>query len=310
MNIDSNIIKLSICIPTNGRVEILKKTLSSYYNSNVNIQDTEIIIYDSSTDDTLCKCIHEEFDYPNLKYIKGDDDGFLNLINVLYYGNGLFLKLHNDYTMFNNESVNHIVKLINKHKENKPVIFYSNGVLKQENHLSIVKTFNEFLYITSFYNSWSTSFGIWKSDFDALSNIKINPLFPHNSFLFSLTEKNSYIIDNSIYFENQIVTKKGGYNLFYTFAVIYNKMIENLLLQNKITKSTFNHIRKDLYKNFLIQWYCNTKLFKNEYNYELTDIKASIKIYYSSIQFYNLVFSAYLKAIPYYIKLIKSFITK
>jgi abequosyltransferase len=303
MHIVNNIIKLSFCIPTNGRGEVLKNTLNSFYNSTIYSNEIEIVIYDSSDDNNVFDSVKEFLDFSNLVYIKGPNDSFLNLINALRYGKGLFLKLHNDYTMFNKESANEILNIIDKKTNNKPVIFFSNGVLNNAKKIHEFKSFNDFIYASSFYNSWSTSFGIWKSDFESLNNIFINPLFPHNSFLFSLSHKDIFLIDDTKYFQNQNVKNKGGYDLFHTFSVIYIQMIEDLYTNKKIKRETFNHIKKDLFNNFLIQWYCNTMIFKNDYNYQLSNIKYSITVYYSVFEYYILLFKAYLKGIVYYFKL-------
>ena len=286
---------LSICIPTRDRINILKNTLDSIYNSKVDLSEYEVVIYDSSNDNELAVLLASEYKYPNLIYQKGENHGFLNLISSLKMGNGLFLKLHNDYTSFSKYGLEKMLLCIKNELPNESVVFFSNGILLKKG-FEYFQTFDTFLYNISFYSSWATAFGIWKSDFNTIKDIEINPMFPHTSLLFALYNKNSYLVNDEELFINEEVSKKGGYNLFYTFAVTYIKMVAELSRHQYISKKTFIFIKADLYKRFLIIWYYNTKIKKNEYTFELSQIKESMQVHYSILLYYKMVFSAYFYA--------------
>lgn len=292
---------LSICIPTRGRVSILEMTLDSIFNSKVELSEYEVVIYDSSDNDELSDSLSLKYNYPNLIYKRGENNGFFNLISALELGNSRFLKLHNDYTSFNGDSLEKMLKCLNTNLLDKSVFFFANGSLDKKVTKSF-SSFDDFLFDISFFSSWSTAFGIWKSDFDKVKKNELNPMFPHTSLLFRLYEKKWYIVNDEELFINQEISKKGGYNLFETFAVDYLKMVQDLLKSGHISDKTFNHIKNDLYKYFLIDWYFKTKIKRNEFTFDLSNIKKSIKINYSTELYYKMVLCAYLKAFKVQLK--------
>ncbi|MEO6524907.1 MAG: glycosyltransferase [Mucilaginibacter sp.] len=292
---------LSICIPTRGRQQILKKTLSSIFNSKVNISDYEVVIYDSSDYGGSEYDILREFPYANLVYKTGPNNGFLNIMNALKIGNGNFLKLHNDYCEFCEDGLQQMVDLVKNSVKTQPVLFFPNGNVKI-NKIEGFDSFNGFMYSISFYSSWSSALGIWKTDFERIKNIDVEPMFPHASLLFALSDKPSYLVNNNVLVKYQEVNTKGGYNLFETFAVIYLGMIKGCLQKKQITLSTFQHIKSDLLINFLSLWYCKTKILANQYTFTLSGIKSSIKIYYSNMSYFSMVLLAYGYALKMLIK--------
>lgn len=280
---------LSICIPTRGRIEILKNTLNSIFYSKVNFSDYEVVIYDSSDDDELSVLLASEYNYPNLIYKKGENRGFLNLVSALELGNGFFLKLHNDYTTFIEGGLKDVLKLIKEHQQLKPLIFFSNGSL-QIKTIGEYNNFNEFMYSLSYYSSWSTGFSIWKIDFQKQSNLEYSKMFPHTSLLFEQNDNDLFIVDNRIYFSNQDIPKKGGYNLFKTFCYDYLKMVEDCFKIGKINHKTFSHIKMHMYLTFLIPWYYNTKVKNNNFTFDLAGIRQSMSRYYSFEFYFFMVF--------------------
>lgn len=280
---------LSICIPTRGRAEILLHTVKSIYESKVDLSTFEVIIYDSSGNNELQINLNRNFPHNNLIYKVGNNDGFMNLIHALNLGSGTFLKLHNDYSLFSIGSLERLLIVINENRQRKPSIFFSNGNISQHAGKQFL-SFNDFLYTASYYTSWSTAFGIWNSDFANLKGISLSPMFPHTNLLFALSDiKKDFIINNYLLFTNQIISKKGGYDFFKTFSIDYLQLVEQCLIENKITKDTFLHIKKDLFKNFLMIWYRKTVLEKNDYTYSLVGIKKSLKFYYSNSAYYYMI---------------------
>jgi abequosyltransferase len=291
---DSEVL-LSICIPTRGRVELMKDTLRSIYSSDVSKFDFEVVIYDSSDNNELYKMIRNSFSHTNLIYKQGENHGFLNLIHALNMGNASFLKLHNDYSVLRVGALSKMLSQIKSSLDSMPLLFFANNVLKAP-EIKKCETFDNFLYNTTFYSSWSTAFGIWKSDFDKMKNVYLDPMFPHTSLLFNMTDKKNYIINNSKFFDNREVNKKGGYNLFETFAVGYLQLLENCLQAGQITERTFKHIKADMLRNFFAVWYYKTKILKSEYTFTLSTVKPSMRVYYSNISYYKMIIFAYIEA--------------
>ena len=263
---------ISICIPTYGRVEILHNTLSSIFSQNVESELFEVCISDNSpTDETkemLAKYFSEKI---NIVYRKSACEGYYNSIEALKLGKGKFLKLHNNYSNFAVKMFREFINTIEKYKDNEPLMFFSFGSIKQKSLYSEYKDFDSFLYDISYFSTWSTSFGIWKSDFDRImeQNLELDKMFPHTSLLFALTEKDNYVIDNTLYFDNQDVGKKGGYNLPETFGKRYLGMCNKLLEEKKISENTFARIKDGILHFIAVIYFSNKYTFSFE-NWEDT----------------------------------------
>ncbi|MFZ0596871.1 MAG: glycosyltransferase [Flavobacterium sp.] len=303
-------IYLSICIPTNGRLEILKKTLDSIFiNCEVSFSDFEVVISDNSTDNLLEELLTSYKEFPNIIYSKTNSEGFLNSVNALNMGQGLFLKLHNNYTIFKKGGLKQIIAFIKNETIDKPVTFFTNGVLKNSDIMNF-DNFNSFTSELSYWNTWSTGFAIWKEDLEKYSQKDLNKMFPHTSLLLRQNDKKSFLINNESIFINQEVSQKGGYNLFKTFGVDYLLMMKELEKKSIISSNTFKKIKSDLFNNFFVEWYFNTKIKNNNYTYDLTDIRGSIKEYYSINEYYYLIFLSYLLAFKVVLYRIINFVRK
>lgn len=283
-----NPIYLSICIPTNGRIEILKKTLDSIFvNCTVSYSDFEVVLSDNSVTDELLELLDSYQQYPNIIYSKTTAVGFLNSVNALKIANGLFLKLHNNYTMINKDSLDQMVSFVKNMEKIKPVIFFTNGLLGSYD-VKQYDSFDLFSYGLSYWNSWSSGFSVWKQDFDNCSLMHLSGVFPQTSLLLLQHEKSTFIIDDKILFTNQEVPKKGGYNLFKTFGIDYLKIMEDATTLGMVSAKTFTKIKKDLFYKFFIEWYHNTKIVKNDFTFDMSGIADSLAVYYGKHAFYKL----------------------
>lgn len=289
---------ISICIPTKDRIEILRKTLNSIYSSNtLNFEEFEVVISDNSESDELQEVIVKEYEQiSNIHYYKSQQKGFLNSISALEFGKGKLLKLHNDYTMFSNGSLERLISFVKDYMAEQPFIFFSQGILRNQT-IKEYNCFNDFVFDLSYWITWSTAFSIWREDFLKLKNKEIDSIFPHTSLLFFESNKEKFVVNNLDYFKNQNIPSKGGYNLFYGFSVIFLRMLEKSKLNNDITQDTFSKIKKDLYYKFLMLWYYNTKVIRNKYSYDMTNIKSSICTYYTMFEYIKLILLAYLLSI-------------
>ena len=289
-------IYISICIPTKGRIEIVKETLDSIFKDNdVEYSDFEVVLSDNSDNDQLKDLLDGYKHYPNIVYNKTTVKGFFNSINALQMGNGYLLKLHNDYTRFNKFAIRRMVDFAKAEMAAKPLVYFSNNELKTENILRY-DSFDKFNYELSFLATWSTGFAIWKEDFDNCSKTDLNKIFPHTTLLYKQHYKNAFVINDEKLFTNEIIYTKGGYNLFQAFSVQYLNMVENLYKDKQLSEKTFNHIKSDLFNRFIITWYAITKVAKNSYTYDLTGIKQSVTTYYSVGQYYYMIGMAHLIA--------------
>ena len=287
---------LSICIPTRNREAILIETLESIYANESNHECFEVVIYDSGDTDYLSKVIQSKYSrVSNLTYRKGPNAGFLNLISALEIGDGMYLKLHNDYSSFKFGSVQIMIDQIAAKSTEKPLIVFSDDSFKSSK--TSFTSFDSFFTELSFFSTWSTLFGMWKSDFDLVKTMPLNKMFPHTSLLYnSAPSKNSFLINNKKLFEHTEIPGKGGYNLFEVFAVQYLTMNKELCDQGMISIRTFNKIKDEMLISFFANWYYLTKLSKNNYTFILENIKTSMLVYYTPSEYYKMLLMAYVKS--------------
>lgn len=76
--------------------------------------------------------------------------------------------------------------------------------------ISKYTNFDSFLNFISYMSTWSSAFSIWKKDLDKLiqKKIQVDSMFPHTTLLFSLTDKNRYIVDNREHVESIPLKKR------------------------------------------------------------------------------------------------------
>lgn len=291
---------LSICIPTRNRVNILESTLNSIYNEDPDERDFEVVIYDTSDGEEVYDMIIDRFNKTNLVYKKGENKGYLNLIEALKLGKGDYLKLHNDYSSFVRGSLKELINVIRSCKVEKPLLIFTNGLIKGRRNR--FNSFDSFLYHVSYHSTWSSMFGVWKADWEQLKHVSYNKMFPHTSLLFEMSFKKGYRVENKYLFGNQKVENKGGYNLFDTFAIDFLNMVEELKKASKITDKTFRHIKKDMLVNFFVHWYAETRLLKNAYTFGLDGIREAMKVHYSDWEYRSMIILAYFRALAVFIK--------
>lgn len=255
---DGKHVLLSICIPTYKRPEIIRELLISIVEQNVEHKYYEIRITDNSETDETREIIEKEFSHiDNLYYKKTNCKGFYNSFEALKFGKGEFLKLHNDYSLFLPGSLTKIIQRLKKVEQEKPQIFFALGSIRGIRELEIFDDYASFMDCITYLETWSTSFAIWKCDFDNILEEGIVPdeMFPHTSFFHRIAGKSKFIVDNFKYVNNIEPKKKGGYNLIDNFVRIYLTMVEKeLLLNNHISLPLYRKIENGILK-FCADWY-------------------------------------------------------
>ena len=274
---NSNRPYISICIPICKRPEVVKKTIDSIYNQGVAHNLFEVCISDNSETDETQKLILDNYrDIDNLIYSRNNVEGFLNSIEALKLGKGKLLKLHNDYSVFKEDTLKKVIKTIESYSEYDSCVFFSMGVL-MNNGIKTFSSFNDFLYYATFWTTWSSAFAIWRSDFNRLcNNILLDHMFPHTSLLFTLTDKNQYIVDDQEYIDNIPLKKKGGYNLPDNFVHLYLSMVKKLLEAGKISKKTYLKVENGILK-FTGEWKYTVERHSDVYSFRFDDAESIIQ---------------------------------
>ncbi|WP_077999252.1 glycosyltransferase [Edwardsiella tarda] len=273
-------IYLSICIPTKDRSEQVKKTIQSILDDNVNKSFYQIVISDNSDGLETKEYLDTLLPYGiNIKYYKNEKRGFYNSIQSLLLGDGELLKLHNDYTSFKKGEFNYLVNQAIKNVDTKPLMFFSNGVLHLRKDEQLCGSFNDFISIASYLITWSSSFSIWRSDLENMKSSQedVDSMFPHTSLLLNSQCDKYKIIDREM-FRNIKVEKKGGYNIFYNFCILFLDMLKNVKKENRISFFTYEKVKFDLYRNFILTWYYRTIIdSKSNYTFDNRDADINIK---------------------------------
>jgi hypothetical protein len=171
------------------------------------------------------------------------------------------------------------------------LIFFKNSGV---DGLKRFDNYNDFCQNLTYWNTWSTGFSVWRNDFLEFENQNFDKMFPHVTLLNLLSHNKYFIINDHQYFINQEVKGKGGYNLFKTFGVDYLALMHNAFINKVITDITYSKIKKELFNKFLVAWYFNTKINKNDYTFDLSDIKKSIGVNYGIFGYTKLVMFSYI----------------
>lgn len=278
---------LSLCIPTNGITEWVLPVLDSIYSQQVDEDLFEVVVTDNGENEEFKKRIEiYKKNHTNLIYKKTSSYSFLNEIDSYKNANGAFIKFINHRTKMLPGSINYLLDFIKNNINEKPFVYFSNGVLKfkKKKKVHYLNSFNDFIKELNYWSSWSTGMAFWNDDFSSIKNndlSKFNELFPHTNILFSQRSKEKYIIDDNVLLEEIIVDQKnkGKYDLFYAFAVEFILIIMELYVSNDITYKTFTHVKKKN-KKFLKELYFEYIVLKRPSSYRCDTYKKNIKIFY------------------------------
>jgi abequosyltransferase len=286
---------VSICIPTRNRVDILANTLDSIYSdSSIDRNWFEVVVSDNSPTDEIGKIKEFYEPFGNIRFIKSDCVGFMNSINALDNGNGVFLKLLNDYSYFFNDSFSRLINFFVEYQDKNISVSFTSGLLKSGEIVSY-DSFEEYMLKLSYFSSWSSAFCIRKVSFVELrKGIIFDGQFPHTSLVLADRKSDVYIVSDILYFKNMTVPNKGGTDLFMDFSVTYLGLLKPLINQRIISQMTFNSIKKKLFYDFLVIWYYRTKIRRKNFTYYVSDTHKRILVNYSFFEYFSLIFLAYL----------------
>lgn len=284
---------LSLCIPTNGAIEWVLPAIDSIYAQGYDNLKFEVVITDNGKDSQLPEYI-AKMTYPNLRYKQTTDEGFLNLVTSLKEGRGLFCKMINHRSRLLPGSIDALVNLVLQHKSDQPLIYCSNGMLKNHGEIIDCTTNDDFVRELSYWCSWSAGIGFWQKEINEIRSITLNEMFPNTSMLFGVKSVSSYVIWNKKYQQMGDESGKGGYDLYETFAVIFLDLLNNLRIEKRISVSTFIKVKTDLYK-FLRDLYINEAVLPTNRTFILRNIAQSLSVYYSSYCYKRMVVEAWLR---------------
>lgn len=284
---------LSLCIPTNGAVEWILPVIESIYAQEYDTSKFEVVITDNGKQSQLPSYI-AKMNYPNLRYKQTDDEGFLNLVTCLKEGKGMFCKMINHRSKLLPGTIETMIDLVLQYKETQPLIYCSDGALKNRGEIIDCSTDDDFVRELSYWCSWSAGIGFWQKDLKEIETIDLNKMFPNTSMLFGCRNGSSYVIWNKKYQQMGDETGKGGYDLYKTFGVIFLDIMNSLRINHRITYDTFIKIKKDLF-TFLRDLYLSEAILPTNRTFILKNIRQSMNVYYGSTDYIRMVVEAWSK---------------
>lgn len=281
---------LSLCIPTNGIIDWVIPTIDNIYKQKVDNSLFEIIITDNGNNREFKKIISRYAKaHSNLYYYENNSGIFLNEIESYRKASGVFIKYVNHRNILHDGVVNKLIDFVQNNLEEKPIVYFSNGVLQGVGNIDSYDNFNDFVKRLSYFSSWSSGMAIWKDDLDKLPELLdcYNELFPHTTILFNERKRKRYIVDNSVIF-HEIDTgnkPKGKYDVFYAFGIEYPSIIYNLLKDGDITKETFEYVKQQNL-GFIGRLYINFVVLKKFTSYDLSGFNDMFGKFYTKKELY------------------------
>lgn len=278
---------LSLCIPTNGVIEFVVPSVKSIYSQEVDNSLFEIVITDNGVDSKLEEAI-KNIEEPNLRYIRTDAQGFMNQICAFKECQGIFIKMINHRALFHPGVLQKMIDFVKEYQEEKPMLYFPNG------HLGGIETtecqnLDEFINKVSFWSSWEQGVGIWQEDKEKLNYIKYDKMFPAASILFGVRKNSKYVIyDHKI--THEIPSQRvRHYDFFKTFAVSFLDIICGLQKDGRISAKTFDYVKNDMFRRYLISYYYQIIVAKTEKTIPQRNIKKNMAIYYSKWKYYYMI---------------------
>ena len=236
---------LSLCIPTNGALKWVLPVIDSIYAQECDETLFEVVVSDNTKSTELQKAI-EDYGHNNIYYYPSEAKGFLNIVSSFKKSKGDYCKLINHRAKMVDGALKQLLSLIERYKEEQPVIYCTNGVLGGNKEEIYCRDINELVWNLHYYCSWMAGIGIWRKDIPNLEGIEYNELFPNTTILFEQRATPSiYLLWNGKYFNEQSGKGKGCYNLFHTFAVVFPDMLKDLKDRGRITQQTFDKVLVD-----------------------------------------------------------------
>jgi len=225
--------------------------------------------------------------HPNIVYAETKASAFVNEVESYKRASGGLIKFVNHRTLLVDGALQRLIDFAIENIKEKPVVYFSNGVLRKEKKEYFYSSFDLFVRNLSYWSSWSTGMTIWKTDFDNMGKdiSEFNVLFPHTDILFAERNRSKYIIDNSVIFDemSQGNKPKGNYDLYGAFGLEYPGIVCDLLRDGSITNKTFRIVRNDNL-GFIAMLYLLYNLRKNYCSYDLKGLDNIFGVFYTKRQ--------------------------
>lgn len=287
---------LSICIPTNGVSRWVVPNVRQIYSLGTDNSIFEVVVADNAPNDEMDAAMAEFSKYSNFRYVKTKAEGFYNIIENFVQAKGDFMIKINHRCLMQKGSIERIFQLGCDYIERKPLIFLSNGNLGESQKMEF-DSFDNYLQKLSYRSSLSEGLFFWKEDIAEVPNITFAPMSPNVSLMFNSKTKNLFVIDDRKFGGSQDSTGKYGYDVFYTFAVLYLDLVNQVRIEGYLSKDGFIKLKKDL-AEWMSEVYFQMDVLGRRGNYVLKEIRKDISVYYTKEEYYKMVLYCWMYLLP------------
>ena len=274
---------LSLCMPTNGISEWVFPSLDSIYASDVDCSLFEVIVTDNGdNDDFKIRMYEYSKKHENFIYKETDAYMFDNQLEALKLASGDYLKFVNHRSVWLPDRLQYLIDFIEKYKEEKPVIYFSNGAMGWGPNYREFGSFDEFVYNLGVYGTWTSGVGIWKETYENIKDVaQYDRISPHAGILYGDRKNSKYIINDRYWMKDIAVDhrNKGNYNLYKAFGLDEFIITLNLYRDGDISEDTLIHVKK-CFRDFLVQLYKDFNINKVPCSYDLSDFDKHLRIFF------------------------------
>jgi len=282
---------LSICIPTRNRSQLLKPMLENLtaLPTFLSSDEIEVVISDNASDDDtaeLAKKYVEQFP-DKIRYFCNEadvhDDNFRL---ALTRGTGEYLKLSNDTLLWTDDGLKLMLDSIRKYRDEKPLLYFRS--LKGDFEPYHCTTLDAFVKRIGLYITWIAEYGIWKTDFEQISDFgraKDLMLIQADMTLREMSRKKNAVVITTLFFT--LVPRPvtgGGYNAGMVFGQNYCTLLRPYVDCGEITQATYAFLKRDVFLRGVFAPFVSTKpgfVFKKDhyFKYLMRDFKWKWYIY-------------------------------
>lgn len=293
----------SICIPTFNRCVYLQNTLKAIVSQPEFLDGrVEVIISDNASDDnTPAVCSEYAKKYPNFHYYRNTRNVIdENFPLALSRGNGILRRLSNDTYIHDNGTLAAFCNLVEKYKESKPLIFFTDAYKK--NVKNGVLPFHEFVVQVSYMVTWVGGFSVWEDECDGIEKdtdaCQLRLWHVRKAFDLGYKKDACVVFNNRMGYTQQIKNRDMSYGLYQVFYKNFLSLLKPYIDNGSLTLKEYEFLRRDLLYNFLTTRIIDWELQREKIKYtEKENLKKLVFDEYKDDSYWNVYQLFYTKRV-------------
>ena len=250
---------ISLCIPTYNRNDILRYVLQCFIANKEFDDEVELVISDNcSTDET--QQTGEEFarKYTNIKYYRNIQNIHdQNFVSVLDRGEGLYLKLLNDWSYLAEEGLRFMKQSLKENLNEHNLLFFTNNYIftDRKQLINYCTSIDDYMQVVSTYSTSNNIFGVWRDDWPKIvdkqrySELKLQQV-DWTYQLLKMYDGKCVMYDYKIMGTAPLKRKNSGYNWFKVHLDNYYTILEPYIKEGLISPETLLQDKHYLLQHF------------------------------------------------------------